>query len=382
MYLYVISYGIYSFIFNKIFILFPEESAILLNLPINKIIDSISFFNIGIVIGKCLSIFNFHHFNSILFSLITIIFINSCFIFNIALHFNIFFFRFILGITIGFIITIFMKEISSRYEEYKTNEKFYSILLNYHIISIPLWIFFKYIIPINSWLLFINMILIINVIYIILSKEKFQYKNQHILIKFPENFIKKYLYKYLFLATILSLILFIAVLVLLTQHKVLNIYNKDYLYLLFEFYIGNSNTIIFYNQIPMLIASVCFFIRKKLQPYIIYIILISLILNFVFFKSLTFFSLINGLIYGAYIIYAPFFISYIKYYCHDFKQSQLFLYGLKSLLGFVLQYFFLSKAFNFISKHEYNYMIIIGLIALIIKILLLIFEKIRIKQIT
>lgn len=376
MYLYIISYGIYSFIFNKIFILFPEESSVLLNLPVSKIIDTISIFNIGVVIGKCLSIFNFHHFNSILISLLTIVLINSFFILKLALHLNIFFFRFILGICIGFIITIFMKEISFRYKEYKTNEKFYSLLLNYHIISIPLWLIFKYLIPINSWLLFINLILIINIIYIKMSKHQFQYKSDHIVIQFPENFIKKYLYKYVFLAIILSIILFIAVLVLLIQHKVLNIYDKDYIYLFLESYLGN-HIVTLYNQIPMLIGSLCFFMRDKLKKYISYIIFFLLLINFFLFKSVTLFSIINGLMYGMYVIFAPFFTSYIKFFTKDFKQSQLFFYGLKSFLGFFLQYFFLSKAFYFVLKHEYNYMLVVATTYIFIKVLLLVFDKIK-----
>lgn len=120
--------------------------------------------------------------------------------------------------------------------------------------------------------------------YIILSKEKFKYKSEHLIIKFPENFIQRYLYKYLFLSTILSLILFIAVLVLLIQHKILNIYNKDFIYLLVEKYINIHHTETIYNQIPMIVGSLCFFIRKKSKPYISYIIFLLMSINFLFFK--------------------------------------------------------------------------------------------------
>jgi hypothetical protein len=377
MYVYIISYGIYSFIFNKIFILFPEESSILLNLPMDKIIKSIPLFNLGIVIGKCFSIFNFNHHKSIIISLSTIVFINSLIICNFFLSFNILIFRFILGISIGFIITIFMKEISFRYKEYKQNEKFYSFLLNYHIISIPLWILFKYIIPINKWLLFVNIILIGNIIYIQLSKENFQYKSEKFLIEFPENFISKYLYKYILLGIILSLILFIAMLVLLIQHKVLEIYEKDYIYMYLETF-TNKNIKIFYNQIPLLMGSLCFFMRNKLKPYIIYIIFFLMFINF-FFHSLTLFSIVNGLMYGMYIIFAPFFTSYVKYFTSHFKQSQLFFYGLKSLLSFILQSLFLSTAFNFVIKHEYNYLVVVFSTYVFIKILLIIFEKIKVS---
>ena len=223
MYLYIISYGIYSFIFNKMFILFPQESSILFNLPINQIIHSSVFFSGGMVLGKCLSIFNLHHFYSMLTNLIIVVIINSLFIMNLIFNFNIYFFRFILGICIGFIITIFMKEISFRHKEYKENEKFYSILLNYHIISIPLYFMFKWLIPINGWLFFINIILIINIVYVLKAKDNFKYKSDTIVVQFPKDFIKKYLYKYVFLGTILSLILFIALLVLFLQHKILTI---------------------------------------------------------------------------------------------------------------------------------------------------------------
>jgi len=82
-------------------------------------------------------------------------------------------------------------------------------------------------------------------------------------------------------------------------------------------------------------------------------------------------SINHGFIYGLYILYAPSFAIFLKKItCGQLHQASLIFYGMKSFLGFFLQYFLLEKYHKIIIRttHQYHIIIVIllGLISLLL----------------
>jgi hypothetical protein len=370
---FIISYIIYNFFFNKMIILMSLDISNILHVSIDKIIKSICFFNIGVNCGKILFFLNFVYFYIFLIILLILNLICLLFYFQYTHYINIL--RFITGISLGIMITILIKEINIQYKSKKDQEKLLSLVINNNLFSLPLYLFFQYILSSNFWIIFIYILLTLNIIYIQYDtniKNQLKKKNQSLFLVIPKNFMINYLPIYLFLSFIISLILFISILVLLLQTNQSIIYNKDYFFNFFELFFTEEKVYSLYNNLPIVIGSLCYFFRKILRKIIFYLIFIGLFSNY-FINTVTLYTLINGLIYGIYIIYTPYFLAYVK--SEKFVHSQLILYIGKSLLGFILQYFFLNKSFSLIKKSPEIYFIILGFILIFIKILIIIFDK-------
>lgn len=355
MFFIIFSHGIFSFLLGKIFIFFPKETSLLFQISEETLIKSISFFNLGFLIGKISIIKNLINKNNIYFYYFFLILLNLINYFSFkktTLYF--FLIRFFTGLILGLLLNFFLKITSTN-----SKKNYLYIIFNYHLIGIPIWIIFRNFITIKYWLLTISIFLFINCIYIYLNSKNFNEKKQ------KENFswINSYeniffFFKiFLFFNLLIVSILFISTLVLISHQYGQSFFLKDKIFLFLKKYLNHIE--IFYDQIPLLIGGIFFFLKKKIKIlYLICFIKISLILNFFFFKNLTFFSIINGLIYSLYIIYAPYLGDLFK---SLFKKNSiygsLFIYGSKSFFSFLLQFFFLKKCFNFIKISFFNYFI-------------------------
>jgi hypothetical protein len=371
---FIISYIIYNFFFNKMIILMANDMCGLFNIPIYKILKSISFFNIGVTVGKLLFFFNFIYFY--IFLTILIILNIICFLLYFQYNYCFNLIRFINGVSLGVMITVLIKEMSIQYKNKKDEEKSLSLLINNNIFSLPLYLFFHYIITIKYWIPFIILLISLNIIYIKYEKYKnntFIDKNKSLFIIIPDNFKKVYLPIYFFLSLLISLMLFTSILVILLQSNQSMFYKEDFIFNFFKLFMDKEKVYNIYKNLPViLIASCCYIFRNILRKLIFYFIFIGFFIIFLT-NSISAYTLVNGLIYGIYIIYAPYLLTYVK--SEKFLNSQLILYIGKSIFGFILQYFFLNIFFSVIKINKNNYFSIIGLIIIIMNILIWIFNN-------
>jgi hypothetical protein len=376
MYFLIISFGIYSFFFSKMFIFFPKESCLLLQITMPVLIKSISIFNVGVSLGKFTSIINLKKKIILISVLIMVWCINILFITQYKLQFLFISLRFILGVCLGFIITLYLKNISQKYIS-NIHEKYIRILFNYQLIALPIWFFFKLYIPMYYWLYIILILVTVNIIVLIYTQDNSceKHNNKNIYMKFDYQLIKNFGSIFIFITTIIVMILFLSTLILLSHQKNLSFYNLDIIHLFLK-HCFNANVIMIYEQIPFFISMICFFLPQNIKLYILCILPISLLSNYFFLKSITLFSLNNGLIYALYVMYAPYFATFLKdITSHVTDFGSLICYAIKSFLSFIIQYYFLSFFYNlFIQNNDY-YIFITIIFLLVIISLILIFEN-------
>jgi hypothetical protein len=353
MYFLIISYGIYSFIFSKMFILFPQESCKLLGISITTLIKSIGVFNVGVTVGKFISIINFSFKKTLIGALLLIVIINGIFIFyKVEKIFLIL--RLLLGLGLGLVISNYLKEVSSTCKN-ANHEKFVSLLFNNHLVGLPVWFVFQTLLPQKYWLMAIGTLLMGNILYILLMKSNFsERKTSKVVMELSKDFIRKYTYIYVVISIVTGILLFNALLVLLAHCQ---------LQLMYVFSFHKYEKIIC-QQIPFLVGGICYLCRDLFKQYGFYLLFILFVGNFWLIKSPWLLGVINGLIYGSYVVYVGHFATFLKNFTGHMYSSFMF-YGLISLLGLITKFFFLGKLYDIIIQNITHYFLIVGSILIV-----------------
>lgn len=388
MYFLVISYGIYAFLFHKMFIFFPQECCSLLHISIDMLIKGLGLFSIGMTCGKCLSIFDYRNKLILLIALIVMFVINIIFSQNIYFEYILSYLflplRFVLGMCLGVMMTWYLKHLNNY--DHNTYENLLKILLNNALVAVPLWCIFKLCIPMNFWLSIISIMIFFNIIIVLFDKSLktlnlSEKKKKSLFINISLDFFVKNGKMYMFLCTGISVVLFNALLVLLLQSEAINICNKDIVYTYLQQFIEKERNLnIVYDQLPFVLGGLSF-LFPRFTKIAIWFLSPLLIINYFFIQSITLYSFLNGLIYNMYVTYAPLIAAYLKQITKDCDYSALIYYSLKSSITFILQYFFLSKLYQYTRISYSNYTWVVVGICLASQIFLLIFYKItQMKQ--
>lgn len=371
MYFLILSYAIYSFIFSKIFIFFPQESATLLHISLFDIINGVIGFNVGSLLGKLISTFNFNNNKLLTKCLLMMLLINSLTIYGLVQHMYFIIARFVFGVCIGLIITIYLKHISACNS--KSHIIYLKLLFNCHLLVLPLWFLLKIFVPMIYWLPIMNIIIVTNIIYLFFCPLGVTTASSYALLKILYIIWHSFSSIYLHLTITISIILFNGLLVLMSHHQCLHYYSLDIIFMSAQVIFGKY-TWIFYEQIPFITGGLCLIFSNFLRRYILVLLLPSLLANYFILRSITLYSITNGLIYGLYVVYAVYFANFLKDITfHIFPYGSLLFYILKTLFSFVLQYYLLSYAYKYVVGAYANYFHFNIISVMLISILVLYF---------